>query len=139
MPLDNLISIIFISAIITERLLEGLHRFYWTRQLKIYLVGEDKAHLVGEKINTGIVQIPWLREFIRCKFCQSFWMGWMVSLLMFSLPPCGTPAFIFSINRCGAIGGLIINVFLIGLIAGSLANKLHDLCHSIKALRFRGP
>ena len=111
--MGELIFIIIISAIITERLLEGLHRFYWTRQLKIYLVGDDDGG--------GVIPYGPLREFIRCKFCQSWWVAWGVSL---------TIQMVFK--------DWSLQWIWVGLVVGSLANKLHDICHSIKAMRYRG-
>ncbi len=114
----TLIFIIVISTIITERLLEGLHRFYWLRKLKIYLVGEGKPHLVGEYINRGIVQIAWIREYIRCKFCQSWATAWVVSFIVLWI-----------------FWGISFHFIWIGLVAGSLANKLHDLGDAVKAIK----
>jgi hypothetical protein len=111
--MGELIFIIIISTIITERLLEGLHKFYWTRQIKIYLVGENDGH--------GILEDGPLREFIRCKFCQSWWAAWGISLVVIWVSL-----------------GWSWHWVWVGLIVGSLANKLHDLCHSIKAMRDRG-
>jgi len=136
MYLSNLILIIVISTIITERLLEGLHRFYWTAKFKKYLVGDGDGR--------GILPDGPLREFIRCKFCQSFWISWAVTALMLSVAM--RHPLLKNIQKVGDIiratpqsgGGLIINTIWIGLVVGSLANKLHDLCDSIKAVRYKG-
>ncbi|MBN1254002.1 MAG: hypothetical protein JXA50_01845 [Deltaproteobacteria bacterium] len=107
-----------LAAIITERLLDGLHKFYWTAKFKKYLVGDGDGR--------GILKDGPLREFIRCKFCQSFWVGWAAAAITLSMigvaPPRGGWAFVF-------------DIFWVGLCAGSLANKLHDVGVAIKVVK----
>jgi hypothetical protein len=103
--LERIIQIM-LAAVITERLLEGLHKFYWTAKLKRYLVGDDD----GGGILTG-----WKREFVRCKFCQSWWVAWGVSICVLLI-----------------WGGWSLHWVWMGLIAGGLANKIHDFGRLIK-------
>jgi hypothetical protein len=110
MILEKIIQIV-LAAIITERLLDGLHRFYWTAKIKRYLVGEDDGR--------GILPEGALREFIRCKFCQSWWMAWGVSLAMLLIWE-----------------GWSLHWLWMGLVAGGLANKLHDVGETIKAMKY---
>jgi hypothetical protein len=110
MILEKIIQIV-LAAIITERLLDGLHRFYWTAKIKRYLVGDDDGQ--------GVVSREALREFIRCKFCQSWWMAWAASLVILLFWE-----------------GFSWHWIWVGLVAGWLANKLHDVGETIKAMKY---
>jgi hypothetical protein len=124
----KIIAQIILAAIITERLLEGLHKFYWTKKLKTYLVGDsrtwtsngDDVVQVG-KLELGILPKGALREYVRCKFCQSWAIAWVSSLVILLIWE-----------------GWSLHWLWIGLVAGWLANKLHDAGEAIKAIKFRG-
>lgn len=60
---------IIIGIILTEALIEGLHRQYWLAKLK-------------ERVLDCLDHGSALHEFIRCKYCQSWWIGWVVALAM---------------------------------------------------------
>lgn len=107
---------ILLATIITERLLEGLHQFYWTRKLREHLVGVEQWTSDGSvNVVMGSLPIGPLREFIRCKFCQSWWMGWVVSLATVVL-----------------WSGWSWHWVWMGLVVGSLANMLHDVKDKIR-------
>jgi hypothetical protein len=58
---------IIIGAVLVEHLLEGFHRNPWTVQFKTWLMAKTKE---GSK----------LREYLSCKFCESWALGWIVAL-----------------------------------------------------------
>lgn len=101
---------VMLAAVLVERLLEGLHRFHWTRRFK--------EHLIGVGDGSGVLPPGWLREFVGCKFCQSWWAGWGAAVLILSTtgvaPRSGGWAFVF-------------DIFWVGLVSGSLANFIHHL------------
>jgi len=57
---------LLLGAILVEILLEGLHRQFWTARIKERLLERWPKHSAR-------------REFVKCKFCQSWWLGWLVA------------------------------------------------------------
>jgi hypothetical protein len=108
---------IFLAAIITERLIDGLHRFYWTRKLKEHFVGSDWGD--GIETTDGIIRHDALREYIKCKFCQSWAIAWVVSLVVTTL-----------------WSGWSFHWLWMGLVAGLFANKSHDIGELIKEKKY---
>jgi hypothetical protein len=110
MILEKIIQIV-LAAIITERLLDGLHKFYWIAKFKRYLVGDNDGK--------GILPEGARREYVRCKFCQSWIIAWVSSLVILLIWE-----------------GWSLHWIWIGLVAGWLANKLHDIGEAIKAMKY---
>lgn len=100
------IAQIMLAAIITERLIDGLHKFYWTAELKRYLVGDNDG--------LGILN-GWKREYVRCKFCQSWWVAWGVSLIVLILWE-----------------GWSWHWVWMGVVTGWLSNMLHNITVGLK-------
>lgn len=114
----EIIAQIILAAFITERLLEGLHKFYWTKKLKEQLVGiEPWSDGAGQSFaeKSGILSSGPLREFVRCKFCQSWWGAWGVCLVITLLWQ-----------------GWSLHWIWMGFVAGSLSNIIHDVRDRIK-------
>lgn len=70
---------IIVGAIIVEHLLEGLHRNYWTVKIR-------ERILLFIRTNTGEGGV--LYEYLLCKFCESWAVGWAVAIA--TILWCGT-------------------------------------------------
>lgn len=62
---------LIIGAVIVEQLIEGLHRNYWTAKIK---------KRVLKAIETKRGEEGALYEYLLCKFCESWAVGWAVAL-----------------------------------------------------------
>jgi len=87
---------IIAGAIVAEHLLEGLHKNYWTSKI----IDRLRCRLEGSAIH----------EFLGCKFCQSWYVGWLVALVIILLR-----------------GWSLWNCVWMGIVISSVANMIHGL------------
>lgn len=106
--IGRLVIEILLASFLAERLLEGLHKSYWGE----LVMGRLKKHFPAPE--TREVALWSLQdvigEFIHCKFCQSWGMGW-ASILAIML----------------SLGDWSWHWIWAGIVTGSISNLIHHL------------